>query len=197
MSDNRVLCLLCHRHLDGYGVNAINRKSVTRHINTLTHKEAEAAFTNSEAGMTHNKFDELHGDDYLDDHGTFENTDNPPMDSFVSLSSMEIGNDSRADKAIPQSNTLSDLIQKLVYISSQTDDNFMEDPMGKLQDLTRDRHYDSAEYWSDRQFVSEMGFGNDAVAEDDLDTMSNVMQRLGIIHIFFRQFLLTSDTYLF
>ena len=89
------------------------------------------------------------------------------------------------------------MIQKLVYISSQTDDNFMEDPMGKLQDLTRDRHYDSAEYWSDRQFVSEMGFGNDAVAEDDLDTMSNVMQRLGIIHIFFRQFLLTSDTYLF
>ena len=198
LSDNRVLCLLCHQHLDGYGVNAIERKSITRHINTLMHKEAEAALTNGEAGLRRDDFDEHHGDNHLDDHGgTFENAVNPPTDSFVSLSSMEIRKDSRADQAIPQSSTLSDLIQKLIYISSQTDNDFIEDPMGKLQDLTRDRHYDSAEYWSDRQFASEMGFSNDAVAEEDLDTMLNVMQRLGIRHSFFRQFLLTSDTFLF
>ena len=92
---------------------------------------------------------------------------------------MESESNIRAGRDSNQESSLSALIQKLVYISSQTDEEFTDNPLERLQNFGQNNHQDFVEYWSDEHFALEMGFGDEVVADTDVDnTLSNVMQNL-------------------
>ena len=150
----------------------IARGSAKKHLESLAHKEAEVAFRN----------DDRDDNVAIYDRHTplFQHEDDKYLDNFCP--SPELQPVEAPENTLgTTSASVSTLVQRLIQSVLLSDDNFTDDPFSNIASAhDNNDNADAPTSWNDRQFITEMGFGEvSVISEDGVDNlMSNILQRL-------------------